>query len=74
MNGYLVVVVYFGPGLCFWNDNVVGTMIQVLKLYGAIVGGHDFGFTGTEGSLVLIDGFTCNWSIITADDKTRERA
>ena len=48
-------------------------MLQGLEFCGALVGGHNFEFTGTEGCLFLADEFPCNWSARAADEKTRER-
>ena len=70
----LLSLYIFSPSVCFWNDDVVGVMIQVLGLCGALVGGHNFGFTGTEGCLVFTDGLPCNRAARAADDKTRQRA
>ena len=48
-------MVDFSPSVCLWNSDIVRTMLQVLDLCGAFVGGHDFGFAGTEGFLILTD-------------------
>ena len=71
LNVCLVVVVYLSPSKLFWNSDVVGTMLQVLEFSGALAGGHDFGFTGTEGGLILMDWFPCNWDPIASEEKTR---
>ena len=73
LNGCLVVVVYFNPRLCLCNPDVIWNMLQVLEFCGALVGGHDFGFTGTEGCLIFMDWFPCNWATRSADKKTREK-
>ena len=48
-------------------------MIQGLKFGCALVGFHDFGSTGTEDHLILIDLFPCNWAARAAHEKNRER-
>ena len=49
-------------------------MLQVFEFCGAFIGGHDFGFTETEGIFISTDLSPCNWDAISEDEKTRERA
>ena len=72
MNGCLVVILDFSPKISFWYSDVVGTMLEGLEFCGAFVGGHDFGFRGNEGCLILTYLFPCNWSDRAIDEKTRE--
>ena len=73
LNGCIAVILDFSPIVCFWDYDFMGAMIRGLEFCGALVGCHDFLFTGTEGFLILTDLFPWNWSAIAVDEKTRER-
>ena len=57
LNVRLVVIVDFSPIIWLWKYYCDGTMLQGLEFCGALVGGHDFGFTVTEECLILTDWY-----------------
>ena len=74
LNSRFVIIVDFIPSVCLYNPYIVGMMFQGLEFFFSFVSGHDLGFIGTEGCLILTDLFPYNWAAREEDEKTRERA
>ena len=74
LNSRFVIIVDFIPSVCLYNPYIVGMMFQGLEFFCSFVSGHDLGFIGTEGCLILTDLFPYNWAAREEDEKTRERA